>query len=136
MAARARQSATGRTVGAFLEMIIRVKNLRLRTVIGINDWERKDIQDVVINLEIEYDGTKAADSDRIEDGVNYRAITKRVIREVEESEFHLLDALANRILRVVMEEKNVHRATVEVDKPQALRFADSVSVSCSAEREP
>lgn len=117
-------------------MIIRIKNLRLRTIIGINDWERKDLQDVVINIEIEYEGTKAADSDRVEDGVNYRAITKRVIRAVEESKFQLLDALADHVLGIVMDEKNVRKATVEIDKPHALRFADSVSVSCSAEREP
>ena len=116
-------------------MIIRVKNLRLRTIVGINDWERKAPQDVVINIEIEYDGTKAVETDNIEDGVNYRAIAKRVIREVEQSQFHLLDALAGHVLRLVMEDEAVQRATVEIDKPHALRFADSVSVSCSAERQ-
>ena len=115
-------------------MLIRIKNLRLRTIIGINDWERRDRQDVVINVEIEFDGARAARSDAISDTVDYKAITKRIISEVESAEFFLLERLASRVLEVVMQDTKVERATVEVDKPHALRFADSVSVVCTATR--
>ena len=97
-------------------MHIRIKNLRLRAIIGINDWERKDLQDIVINVDIEYDGTKPARTDNIDDTVNYRSLTKRIIREVEQSRFQLLDSLAGHVLNLVMEEKNVQKATVEIDK--------------------
>ncbi len=115
-------------------MIIRIKNLRLRTVIGIFDWERKTRQEVIVNVMLEFDGSKAALSDRIEDSVDYKALTKQIIAEVEESSFQLIEALANHVLGLVMADVGVRRAEVEVDKPGALRFAESVSVSCSAER--
>lgn len=115
-------------------MIIRIKDLRLRTIIGVADWERKERQDVVINAEIEFDGSRAAQTDKIEDTVNYRDITKRIVAEVEASDYQLLERLVDRVLGLVLEDERVRRATVEIDKPQALRFADSVSISASAER--
>ena len=115
-------------------MMIRIKNLRLRTVVGTNDWEREAPQDVIINIEMEFDGTKAAETDRLDDTVNYKAVKRRIIDAVEGSHFYLLEKLADRVLKTVMEEKRVRRAVVEIDKPHALRFADSVSVCSSAER--
>lgn len=115
-------------------MIIRIKNLRLRTIVGVQHWERKQPQDVVINVEMEFDGTQAAESDSIDDTVNYKTVKRAIIKEVENARFYLLDRLADRILKVVMKETKVKRAMVEVDKPQALRFADSVSVVCTSER--
>lgn len=116
-------------------MNIRIKNLRLRTIIGINDWERVEKQDIVINLELELDGIRAMETDRIEDTVNYKSLTKRVISEVEKSEFYLIEKMAEHILQVVLEDTKIKKATVEVDKPGALSYADSVSVCCSAGRE-
>ena len=107
----------------------------MRTIIGINDWERVEKQDVVINLELELDGTKAIETDHIEDTVNYKSLTKRIISEVEKSEFYLIEKMAGHILKVVLEDTKIKKATVEVDKPGALRFADSASVCCSGGRE-
>jgi D-erythro-7,8-dihydroneopterin triphosphate epimerase len=117
-------------------MIIRVKNLRLRTVVGIHDWERHVKQDVIINVEMTLDGRKAAQTDAMEDTVDYKRVTKKIIQAVENSEFYLLDTLAHHILKLAMEDELVERAMVEVDKPHALRFADSVSITCSMERSP
>jgi D-erythro-7,8-dihydroneopterin triphosphate epimerase len=116
-------------------MIIRIKNLRLRTIVGINDCERNELQDVVLNIEMVFDGEKVSESDDIEDTVNYKKIKKQIIKEVEQSRFYLLDKLASHVLRLVMRNEKVIKVTVEVDKPHALRFADSVSICCSAKRE-
>ena len=110
---------------------IRISNLKLRTVIGTNDWERECKQDVLINVKIDFDATKASESDHIKDTVDYKAITKRIIGEVEPSSFFLLEKLAKCILIIVMKNPLVKEATVRVDKPLALRFADSVSVELS-----
>lgn len=115
-------------------MRIRIKNLRLRAIIGIYEWERKNKQEVVVNVEFEFDGEKAANSDAIEDSVDYKTLTKKIISEVEGSSFQLLEALSSHILGIVMDDARVKRATVEVDKPGALRFAKSVSVVASSER--
>ncbi|MBN2031626.1 dihydroneopterin aldolase [bacterium] len=115
-------------------MVIRIKNLRLRTIIGINDWERNEIQDVVLNVEIVFDGNRVVETGHLVDTVDYKKMKKRIIKQVENSKFYLLDKLAGHVLNIVMEDEKVVRATVEIDKPQALRFADSVSICCSGRR--
>jgi FolB domain-containing protein len=111
-------------------MIIRIKNLRLRAIVGVNPWEREQAQEVVLNIELEFDGAKAAASDRIEDTVDYKRLKRQIMQEVEASKYFLIETLAARALEIIRAEPLVTRATVEIDKPSALRFADSVSVSC------
>ena len=113
---------------------IRVKNLRLRTYIGFNEEELRKRQDVVINVRFDYAAEKAAKTDEVEYAVNYRTITKQIIALVEDGRFMMLEKLASEVLELVMPNQSVCRAEVEVDKPHALRFADSVSVSMSAGR--
>ncbi len=117
-------------------MVIRIKNLRLRTVIGVNDWERQQAQEVIVNVEMEYDGAPAAASDNLADTIDYHALKKRILAAVEKADCFLLERLATMVLDIVRQEAKVVRAVVEVDKPGALRFADSVSVSCSFQRRP
>lgn len=115
-------------------MIIRIKNLRLRTIVGVQDWERTRKQEIVVNIEMEFDGTKAAASDDLRDTVDYSALKRKLLDQVEQTNFFLLEKLATFILNIVMEDRLVLRATIEVDKPHALRFADSVSMTVSAKR--
>lgn len=109
-------------------MIIRIKNLRLRAIVGVNPWERTDPQAVIINLEVEFDGQEAEHSDNLEDTIDYRTISKKVIELVEKSQYQLIETLAGNVLRTVMEDKRIWRARVEVDKPNAVKSADSTSV--------
>lgn len=113
---------------------VRITNLKLRTIIGANDWERGMKQDVVINIRFDYDATKAIHSDKLKDTVDYKTITKQIIKAVESSDFMLLEKLADMILDTVMADKRVQNASVRVDKPLALRFADSVSIELHKKR--
>lgn len=112
-------------------MKIRIKNLRLKTILGVNARERESPQEVAVHVELEFDGERAAATDDIDETVDYGTLTERIVREVEASRYHLLEALAGHILKIVLEDERVIRASVEVDKPQALSQADSVSVFCS-----
>ncbi|TKG93497.1 dihydroneopterin triphosphate 2'-epimerase [Puteibacter caeruleilacunae] len=114
--------------------IIRIKNLLLRTYIGFNPEERKNKQDVVINIQLETDVEEAIVNDSEDGIVNYRSICKKVIGHVQESKYNLLETLTNKILEIVMEDTRVKWAKVEVDKPHALRFAESVSVELEQHR--
>ena len=107
----------------------RIKNLRLRTYIGINNDEIVNMQDVVINVKIHYRADQATDSDQMDDALNYKTITKRIIKLVENNRFSLLEKLTADVLAIAAEHPWVHYAEAEVDKPHALRFADSVSLS-------
>ena len=115
---------------------IRIKNLRLRTHIGIKEEEINNRQDVVINAVIRYRADKAVAFNHIEQALNYRTITKQVIAHVEENRFLLLERMTREVLDLIMTHEPVLTAQVEIDKPHALRFADSVSVTLSASREP
>ena len=114
--------------------VIRIKNLLLRTIVGIKKEEREKKQDVMINIELEMDHSQAAASDQIENTLDYRALTKRIIGLVEKSQFFLVETLADEILKLVMEDPRVEKGRVEVDKPHALRFAQSVSIEVQASR--
>lgn len=114
---------------------IRIKNLRLRTYIGINEDEIQNQQDILVNVVIRYAADRAVQFNRIEEALNYRTITKEIIAHVEGGRFALLERLTKELLEIVMNHKQVEIAEVEVDKPHALRFSDSVSVTLSAQKE-
>jgi len=117
------------------EASISICNLRLRTYIGFNPEEKSKQQDVVINVEIRYRADLAFDSDDEDDALNYKTITKSMINHIENGRFHLLEKLAADLLAIATESTLVNFAEVKVDKPYALRFADSVSVTLSASRD-
>lgn len=114
--------------------IIRIKNLRLRTYIGINDDEITNKQDVIINVKIVYSATAAANTDDMANALNYRTITKQIITLVEQNRFALLEKLTADVLTLASTHAAVSYAEVEVDKPHALRFADSVSLTLSVNK--
>lgn len=111
------------------DAIINITNLRLRTFIGFNPEEREKQQDIVINIEIRYAVNEAALQDDVEQALNYKTITKRVIRLVEAGQFLLLERLVADVLAVCSDHEDVRFARVTIDKPHALRFADSVSLT-------
>ena len=113
---------------------IRVKDLRLRTYIGIKEEEINNKQDVFINLTILYPAVDAVEVNDIEHALNYRTITKAIIAHVEGNRFALLERLTQEILDLVMTHQAVRYAEVEVDKPHALRFAESVSITLAGHR--
>ena len=113
---------------------IRIKELKLRTYIGFNPEEIQKKQDVTINICFKYDAEKAARSDDVESAVNYKSITKQVIQFVEENQFLLLEKMTSDICQLILKNKSILSVEVEVDKPHALRFADSVSATVSHSR--
>ncbi|HEY7884905.1 MAG TPA: dihydroneopterin triphosphate 2'-epimerase [Cellvibrionaceae bacterium] len=107
--------------------IIHITNLRLRTLIGFNDEERIKPQDIVINVEIHYPFTPNLVQDHVQSALDYKVITKRIIKHVEEGQFLLLEKLTADLLGLCSAEPVVTYCKIKIDKPHALRFADSVS---------
>ncbi len=114
--------------------IIKITNLRLRTYIGFNPEEKQKKQDVVINIEMHYPANQAAEQDNVDDAVNYKTITKKIITHVEEGRFLLLEKLVSDLLAIASDHPQISYAEVTVDKPHALRFADSVSLTLSQQK--
>jgi len=105
-----------------------VSDLVCRCVIGVEEWERREPQDVLVSLTLAADLTPAGKSDQIEDALDYRALKKRVLIEAEASHFHLIEALAERVAEICLEDERVEEVQVRVEKPGALRFARTVAV--------
>jgi FolB domain-containing protein len=114
---------------------IAIRDLAARCVLGTTDEERRDAQDVVVNVVLHVDLRRAAESDALDQAVDYRAIKKRVLSLVEASSFHLLEALAEAVARACLEFRGVEEVGVCVDKPGALRFARSVAVEVTRRKE-
>ncbi|MCD6286297.1 MAG: 2-amino-4-hydroxy-6-hydroxymethyldihydropteridine diphosphokinase [Anaerolineae bacterium] len=114
---------------------IHIKDLLLRGIVGINKEEREKRQDILLNITLFADTSVAGRSDDISDAVNYRTLTKRVIRMVEASSFFLVERLAAEVVALCLADPRVEAARVRVEKPGALRFARSVGVEIERTRE-
>jgi dihydroneopterin aldolase len=108
--------------------IIFLSDLRIETVIGIYDWEREIKQTVAIDLEMATDIRRAAATDSIDDTLNYKAIAKRLIQFVGESEFQLVETLAEKVAEIVLNEFHVPWVKVRLSKPGAVRGSRDVGI--------
>jgi FolB domain-containing protein len=109
--------------------VIRIIDLKARAVIGTHPWERKNAQEIIINITIDYDAAKASKSDKLKDALNYEAVANSVLRLVERSSCLLLEKLTAKVLDIVIE-----CAVVRIDKPQAIAQAKAVSFELIGER--
>ena len=110
---------------------IYIKDLRVKTTIGIFEWERKVKQEVSIDMEFPFDCKKAAASDFIDDTIDYKTITKGVIKFVEESSYQLQETLAENIASLLKDKYGIKSVKLRVSKPGALRGAKDVGINIS-----
>jgi dihydroneopterin aldolase len=108
--------------------IVFINELRIETIIGIYDWERKVKQTISLDLEMGTDIRKSAATDVIEDTLNYKAVAKRLIAFVEDSEYLLVETLAEKITEIVLSEFSVPWLKLTVRKPGAVRGSRDVGV--------
>ena len=112
-----------------------LKNLLARGIIGVNDWERNRPQNILINITMFTDTRPAALTDNLDDCINYSTMSKKVLAHAETVNRLTVEALANDLARVCLEEKGVQKVIVRVEKPGAVRFAESVGVEIERSRD-
>jgi FolB domain-containing protein len=112
-----------------------IKDLLARGIIGINDWEREQPQDILINITAFTDTRPAAKSDKLEDCVDYRALAKKVRAHAETAARYTVEALANDLARICLQDRHVMKVSVRVEKPRAVRFSRAVGVEIERERD-
>jgi FolB domain-containing protein len=111
-----------------------IKNILARGIIGINDWEREKPQDILINIDLYTQDREPASADDITVCVDYRQVTKKVISRAETANRFTVEALAEDIGQICLDDPRVLKATVRVEKPGAVRFAESVGVEIERSR--
>lgn len=112
-----------------------IKNLLARGIIGVNDWERTRAQNILINITLFTDTRRAGDTDSLDDCVNYSTISKKLLAHAENINRLTVEALANDLAKLCLEEKGVQKVIVRVEKPGAVRFAESVGVEIERNRD-
>jgi FolB domain-containing protein len=112
-----------------------IKDLLVRGIIGINDWERKRAQDILINVLLFTDTRRAAETDHIADCVNYSTMSKRLQAHAETAERLTVEALANDLANICLDDRAVQKVILRVEKPGAVRFAKSVGVEIERSRD-
>ncbi|MFA5468594.1 MAG: 2-amino-4-hydroxy-6-hydroxymethyldihydropteridine diphosphokinase [Sphaerochaetaceae bacterium] len=105
-----------------------IKDLAVRAIIGVNPWEREKEQEILINVILYGDISKSVSSDTLDEGINYRSIAKKLIAYTEKAKKFTVEALANDLARLCLEEERVEKVTMRVEKPGAVRFSRSVGV--------
>ena len=108
--------------------IVYLRDLRIDTLIGIYDWERRTRQTIILDLEMSADIARAAQTDDIADTLNYKAVAKRLIQFVGDSEYQLVETLAERCCEIVREEFGVRWVRLTLNKKGAVRGATDVGV--------
>ena len=106
-----------------------IRNLEVESIIGIFQWEREVRQLISVDIEMDFDNSKAAKSDSIDDALNYKLVGKRVTAFIESSKFKLVEALAEKISEIILKEFPVDRVKVTLSKPGAMRGSKAVGIS-------
>lgn len=115
---------------------IKINDLSVRTIIGTEDYEREEEQEVVINVTLFTDVLKAGKTDELKNTVDYSQLKNEIYEVVETSRFRLIEALAEEVASIVLDCEEVARTRVSVEKPSALRFARSAEVEIVREIDP
>ena len=111
-----------------------IRDLRIPTVVGIFEWERRIRQEIRLDIEMGYDIRKAAGTDRIDDALDYKAVSQRVRAHVEQSDFQLVEALAESIATLILREFEVSSVKLTLNKTGAVRDAQDVGVRIERSR--
>lgn len=108
--------------------IIFLGGLQVQTIIGIYEWERETKQTIILDIEMAYDIRKAAQSDDIEDTLDYKTLSKRILSFVEQSEFFLVEKLAEEICQVILKDFNTPWVKLTLNKKGAISGANDVGI--------
>lgn len=112
-----------------------IKDLLARGIIGVHDWERNRPQNILINITIFTDTRRAAQTDSLDDCINYSTMSKKLLAHAESVNRLTVEALANDLARICLEEDGVQKVIVRVEKPGAVRFSESVGVEIERSRD-
>ena len=114
---------------------IHIRDLQFRCTVGVNEDERREKQDIVAQITLYLDLRRAGETDDMSDTVDYKALKKQILGMAEQSKFCLVEALARHMAEICLKYGQVQRVAVAVDKPGALRFARTVGVRITRDRD-
>ena len=115
-------------------MLLKIKNLRLQTILGVHAWEEKVDRTIIINLEIESNSKVASVSDDIADAIDYDIICTQIKNLIANTRFKLIEKMAQEVLNKIMQDARITRCKIEIDKVGAIDFVESASITIEENR--
>lgn len=110
-------------------MIIKIKNLRLKTIIGVYEWEESFDREIIVNVIIETDHNSSMQSDNVKDVIDYDVIVNKIKNFIDTNRCQLIEKMVGEILTLIMQDKRINKCTLEIDKLKVYDFVDSCSVT-------
>lgn len=110
-------------------MILKIKNLKLKTILGVHSWEEKVDREIVVNVELESNSTKSLESDEISDAIDYDEISSKIKNLIATTRFKLVEKMAQQVMNLIMQDSRIIRCKLEIDKLGAVESLDSFSVT-------
>lgn len=111
---------------------IHIQDLKINTIIGTKEEERQNPQEIILNILLTYDAKEAIINDDINSALDYESLTNAIIDFIQNSRFQLLEKLAEKTLGLIMKNPLVNKATIRIDKPQALTQTKSIAIELTA----
>lgn len=115
-------------------MLIKIKNLRLKTILGVYDWEENIDREIIINAEIQTDLIDSLKSDDIADTIDYDSIIATIKNLITKKRFKLIEKMAAELINEIMQDQRIKRCKLEIDKVGVVEGVDSFSVTIEQER--
>jgi D-erythro-7,8-dihydroneopterin triphosphate epimerase len=115
-------------------MIIEIKNLKTKTFLGIHDWEKSFLREIIINAEIETNHIQSLFSDEIKDTIDYDSLTKSIKEFIDKNHFNLIEKLTHQIIQLIMKDHRITRCKVRIDKMNVIENVESFAVTLEEKR--
>jgi FolB domain-containing protein len=115
-------------------MLLKIKNLKLKTILGVHDWEENVDREIIINAEIETNATSSLDNEDLKDVVDYELIAIKIKDLVAKTRFRLIEKMTKEMLDKIMEDPRIIRCKLEIDKVGAVNFVESASITLEQNR--
>ena len=115
-------------------MLIKIKNIKLKTIIGVYDWESQIERQIIINAKIQTNHEKSLISDNILDTINYDDLTSKIKDLVNKNRYKLIEKMAQEIMNLIMLDDRIESCKLEVEKVGAVENLEAVSVIIKEKR--
>ncbi len=115
-------------------MLLKIKNLKLKTILGIHEWEEKTPREIIINAEIETDFINSLNSDNISDAIDYDKITSDIKNLIATKRFKLVEKMAQEVMNLILQDRRVKKCRLEIDKVGAVESLDSFAIAIEQTR--
>jgi FolB domain-containing protein len=115
-------------------MLLKIKNLKLKTIVGVYEWEKNTPREIIVNAEIKTNHDKSCESDNLADAIDYDSMSNKIKNFLTQNRFKLIEKMTNELIKEIMKDQRITKCRLEIDKAGAVDFVESFSVTLEETR--